>query len=58
MKKVTVDINQCKPGMQIAETIFNDYGAAIITEDTILDAHILEKLKNLNRKQRSGKVGF
>ena len=48
MKKVTVDINQCKPGMQIAETIFNDYGAAIITEDTILDAHILEKLKNLN----------
>ncbi|HHV98543.1 MAG TPA: HD-GYP domain-containing protein [Clostridiaceae bacterium] len=48
MKKFIVDISQCKPGMQIAETIFSDYGAVIVAENTILDAHIIDKLEKLN----------
>jgi len=48
MEKIIVDLSQCKPGMQLAETIYNDYGAVVIAEDTILDEHIIEKLQNLN----------
>jgi HD-GYP domain-containing protein (c-di-GMP phosphodiesterase class II) len=47
MKKVFVSVNECTPGMRMAETIFNDYGAAIVAEDTILDEHIIAKISRL-----------
>ncbi len=47
MKKVFVGIDECIPGMKMAETIFNDYGAVIVSEDTILDRHIIDKIKRL-----------
>lgn len=47
MKKVFVSLAECMPGMQIAETIFNEYGAAIVAEDTVLDKHIIKKIENL-----------
>lgn len=47
MRKVFVALNQCKPGMEVAETLYNDLGAVIIQEDTILDPHLIRKLYNL-----------
>ncbi len=47
MKKVFVSVNECVAGMKMAETIFNDYGAAIVAEDTILDEHIINKISKL-----------
>ena len=47
MKKVFVSVVECIPGMKMAETIFNDYGAVIVSEDTILDRNIIDKIKRL-----------
>ena len=47
MKKVFVSVGNCQPGMQIAENIFNEYGAIIIAENTILDDFIIERIKGL-----------
>lgn len=47
MKKVFVSLDECVPGMQIAETVFNEYGAVIVSEDTVLDRHIIRKIENL-----------
>lgn len=48
MKKVVLGIKECKEGMKIAETLFNEYGAVIVAENTILDEHLIRKLDNLN----------
>ncbi len=47
MRKITMNVEDCEPGMQIAETVFNEYGAIIVSEGTLLDNHILRKLDNL-----------
>jgi HD-GYP domain-containing protein (c-di-GMP phosphodiesterase class II) len=47
MKKVFVSVNDCTSGMQIAENIFNEYGAVIIAENTTLDNFIIDRIKNL-----------
>ncbi|MCX7749760.1 MAG: HD-GYP domain-containing protein [Clostridia bacterium] len=47
MRKISVSVHACEPGMEIAETIFNHYGAIIISENTILDEHLIYKLENL-----------
>ncbi|RCX13818.1 HD-GYP domain-containing protein (c-di-GMP phosphodiesterase class II) [Anaerobacterium chartisolvens] len=47
MKKVFVSLSECMPGMQMAESIYNEYGAVIVAENTILDDHIIKKLDNL-----------
>ena len=47
MKKVFVSVEECIPGMQIAETVFNDYGAVIVAENTILDEHMLSRINKL-----------
>lgn len=47
MKKVFVSLDECIPGMQTAETIFNEYGAVIVAENTVLDRHIISKIENL-----------
>lgn len=48
MRKVFVSVYDAAEGMQMAETIFNDYGAIIVSENTILDEHLIRKLQNLN----------
>ncbi len=48
MRKILTKIDDCIPGMEIAETIYNDYGVAILSEKTILDTHLIKKLQNLN----------
>lgn len=47
LRKKFININQCHTGMMVAETIYNDYGAIVVLEKTILDTHIIKKLKNL-----------
>lgn len=47
MRKIIINLYDCVPGMKIAETIFNSYGAAVIAEDTIMDSHLISKLINL-----------
>lgn len=49
-EKIIISINECRPGMKIAETIFNDYGAVIIARDTIINNSIIEKLEELGLK--------
>lgn len=48
MRRVVVSVHESKPGMKMAETIFNEYGAVIVSENTILDSHIIKKLGNLD----------
>jgi putative nucleotidyltransferase with HDIG domain len=47
MRKVFINMAECQPGMQMAETIFNEYGAIIVAENTVLDTHLKRKLENL-----------
>ncbi len=47
MKKSFVYLSDLVPGMKIAETVLNDYGAIVIYEGTILDYNSINKLKNI-----------
>ncbi len=47
MKKVFVSVQDCQPGMAIAEDIYNEYGAVVVTEGTLLDEYILGRIKDL-----------
>lgn len=47
MEKATLSIFECKPGMQIAETIYNEFGATVIVKDTILDKQILDRIEGM-----------
>lgn len=51
MKKVFVSVGDCMPGMKLAEDIFNEYGAVIITENTTLDSYIIGKIISLGLKK-------
>lgn len=51
MKKVFVSVSDCTPGMKLAEDIFNEYGAVIITENTTLDSYIISKIISLGLKK-------
>lgn len=47
-KSITeTNINKCVPGMEIAETIFNEFGAILIHIGTILDLSMIKMLKRL-----------
>jgi putative nucleotidyltransferase with HDIG domain len=48
MKTTTLWLDQCMPGMRVAETITNRFMATIVNEGTVLDTHIIEKLKYFN----------
>ncbi|MGE5612839.1 MAG: HD-GYP domain-containing protein [Bacillota bacterium] len=48
MKKVFVSVHNCKPGMRVAEDIYNEYGAVIIAENMILDEFMIERIRNLD----------
>lgn len=45
-KKVRVSIDACLPGMVTAETIYNNYGAVIVWENTPLDDNSIFRLKD------------
>jgi len=47
MKKVFVSIYECKPGMQLAEDIYNETGVLICARNMILDRHTLYMIENL-----------
>lgn len=47
MKKVFISVQDCQPGMAIAEDIYNEYGAMIVTEGTVLDEYILSRIREL-----------
>ena len=47
-KTTTIWLDQCMPGMRIAETVTNRFLATVVNEDTVLDSQIIEKLKHLN----------
>lgn len=48
MEKVTLSIFDCKPGMRLAQTIHNEFGAVIIKENTILDRQIIDRIQSLD----------
>lgn len=45
-KKIKVSIEACLPGMITAETIYNNYGAVIVWENTRLDDSAINRLKD------------
>lgn len=47
MKKVFVSVYDCKPGMQIAEDIYNESGVLITAENMILDEYTINHIENL-----------
>lgn len=47
MRGTNISVNDCQPGMKMAETIFNQYGAVIVGEGTILDQHLISKIQRL-----------
>jgi|BioPla2DNA2_1021312.scaffolds.fasta_scaffold01019_17 HD-GYP domain-containing protein (c-di-GMP phosphodiesterase class II) len=47
MKKVFVSVFDCKPGMKVAEDIFNEYGAIIVAEGTVLDDYMIDRIIQL-----------
>ncbi|NTV89882.1 MAG: HD domain-containing protein [Clostridiales bacterium] len=47
-RKMELPIEQCKPGMFIAETIYNNMGAIIILDNTLLDNPAITRLKGLD----------
>jgi len=51
MDQVTLDIFECKPGMKIAETLHNNYGAVLIMEGAILDKQVLNRMEEMGQLQ-------
>jgi putative nucleotidyltransferase with HDIG domain len=47
MRRVFVGINDCKSGMTVAEDIYNEYGAVMIPEGTVLEEYIIDRIKRL-----------
>ncbi|HEY8349286.1 MAG TPA: HD-GYP domain-containing protein [Clostridia bacterium] len=47
MKKVFISVRDCRPGMKIAEDIFNEYGAVIVTDGTVLDDNMIGRIADL-----------
>lgn len=47
MKKVFVSVYECRPGMQIAEDIYNESGVLIVAENMILDESTIIRIENL-----------
>ncbi len=45
-KKINVGVGACLPGMITAETIYNNYGAVIVWENTKLDDTSIRRLKD------------
>ena len=50
MRKTRVSLDLCEEGMQIASPVYNEYGAVIVAENTIMDTNIIERLRALGLK--------
>jgi len=48
MKTMLIWLDQCIPGMRVAEDVTNDFLATVVPKGTVLNDHIIEKLKNLH----------
>ncbi|GFR36699.1 hypothetical protein [Thermobrachium celere] len=51
MRKRMVNINDCSIGDKVALDVISDTGATIVTEGTLLNEFIINKLKQLGIKQ-------
>ncbi len=47
MRKYFLSLDECEKGMRIAENLYNEYGAVIIVEGTVLDDYIIDRIKNM-----------
>jgi len=47
MKKVFMSVYACVPGMTIAEDIYNEYGAVIVPDGTVLDDFMIDRITQL-----------
>lgn len=47
MKRERISIYDSKPGMKIAESIYNEFGATVIIEGTILDRQIIDRIEGM-----------
>ncbi len=47
MKRVFVSVDDCIPGLRIAEDIYNDYGAIIVPDGSVLEGYVIERIKKL-----------
>lgn len=47
MRKVFISIDECKPGMQVAESIFNEYWAVIVAKDIVLTEFLINRIRSL-----------
>lgn len=47
-RKVSIPSDRCTVGMKLAESVFNNYGAVIIAENTVLDEDMVERLNRLD----------
>jgi putative nucleotidyltransferase with HDIG domain len=52
-KKKFIHIYQCKPGYKLAEDVYDDYGIFILSKDTIIDSHVIKRLKSFRIRQLS-----
>ena len=43
-KRISIYVDECKHGMKIAQNIFNDYGAIVVAENSIIDENTVKRL--------------
>ena len=46
-KKIKLNIKDCMPRMVVAETVYNDFGAVMVWQNTILNELTISQLDNL-----------
>jgi len=49
--EISIDIRDCKPGMQVSEEVINNFGAILVHKYTILDDYTVNKLMNFGIKK-------
>lgn len=47
MEKIYLHIEECVPGMRIADKIYNKYWAVVVNENSILDEDLIDKLRQM-----------
>lgn len=47
MNKVYIGIDECIPGMKVADKIYNKYWVTVVNENSVLDDGLIDKLKQM-----------
>ncbi|HOQ07692.1 MAG TPA: hypothetical protein PK127_07365 [Clostridiales bacterium] len=47
MRKIYIGVHDCRPGMKVAEDIFNEYGTLVAADGMVLDEHIISRIAGL-----------